>query len=456
MENQTKKYVPGGIREMMSIAFPMVMANACETVLIFTDRLFLAKLGPVQMNAAMAGGLSVFMMMTFILGLTGYITALAAQYFGAGEKEKCPVATTQGFILAVISFPIILFLRPLAHSFFRFTGVAEDQLVFQIPYFDILTYIILFSVLKHCLSSFFSAIGRTKIVMVAAFFTMICNVLFNYVLVFGKWGFPELGIQGAAYGSIAASFFGLIILIFAYFKPKLRSEFNLSNSFYFDRTIMTKLLKFGYPAGVEFFLNILGFTAMVLIFHAVSVEVATASSVMFNWDLVSYVPLMGAEIGVTSLVGRYVGAKNVETAHRATISGVRFGLCYSAIVFILFIFFPEFLVKIFEPFEKNIIFDRAVPIAVFMVRTASLYVLVQAVIVAYIGALRGAGDTFWAMVLSVAMHWALVPVLYVMLNILNYSVHAAWLTLIAVFYLFSLLILRRYYSGKWKQIHVID
>ena len=84
----------GGVRELLAIALPMVVSHACETAMTFTDRLFLSRLGPEQMNAAMAGGLTCFMTMTFFLGLTGYTTALVAQYLGAGRKQHCAVATT--------------------------------------------------------------------------------------------------------------------------------------------------------------------------------------------------------------------------------------------------------------------------------------------------------------------------------------------------------------------------
>ena len=82
------------MRELLAIALPMVISQTCDTIMMFTDRLFLSRLGPEQMNASMAGGLTCFVMMTFFLGLTGYSTALVAQYLGAGRKDRCATATT--------------------------------------------------------------------------------------------------------------------------------------------------------------------------------------------------------------------------------------------------------------------------------------------------------------------------------------------------------------------------
>ncbi|MBW6457940.1 MAG: hypothetical protein K0B52_02140, partial [FCB group bacterium] len=108
-----KGHTPGGIREMLFIALPMVISYASDTVMTFTDRMFLSRLGPEIMNAAMSGGMTVMMMTAFFLGLIGYSTALVAQYLGAKRENTCPVVTTQAFLLILIAYPLILALKPL-------------------------------------------------------------------------------------------------------------------------------------------------------------------------------------------------------------------------------------------------------------------------------------------------------------------------------------------------------
>jgi MATE family multidrug resistance protein len=194
---------------------------------------------------------------------------------------------------------------------------------------------------------------------------------------------------------------------------------------------------------------------MVFTFHAHSTVTGTATTVMFNWDLVSFLPLIGIEIGVMSLVGRYMGAGSPDTAHRATMSGLKIGWVYSAVILFLFLFFPHALVDIFRPSQPDTVFAQAAPIAVFMIRTASLYVLIEAVVVVLVGALRGAGDTFWAMCISVSLHWSLVPILFVILHVLQLSPEIAWLAIVITFLLFSLLFYQRYRSGRWREIRVV-
>ncbi|HRY29710.1 MAG TPA: MATE family efflux transporter [Elusimicrobiota bacterium] len=363
---------------------------------------------------------------------------------------------TQALLFSLAAYPLVLSGRPLAHRWFEFMGVSAGQIGPQKVYFDILLYAVILSLTRNCLSGFFSGIGRTRIVMAASLTAMTVNVLLNYVLIFGKFGLPAMGIRGAAYGTILGGAAGLAMLAAKYFSPAIRTEYRVAESFRFDGHVAGKLLRFGYPSGLEFFLNLLAFNALVLTFHAHDPATATAATIVFNWDMVSFVPLVGVEIGVTSLVGRFMGAGEPETAHRSVMSGLKMGLVYSTVILILFVGFPEELVAVFRPGVPDPTYLRAVPTAVFMVRMASLYVLVEAMIVVFFGALRGAGDTFWAMAMSVSMHWLMVLLLSVGLRALGWSPETAWSVIVFGFLLFSYFVYRRYHGGQWKNIRVVQ
>ncbi|MFH2138041.1 MAG: MATE family efflux transporter [Candidatus Omnitrophota bacterium] len=444
------------MREMIAIALPMVISQGCDTVMIFTDRLFLSRLGPELMNASMGGGLTAFVMLTFFIGLIGYTTALAAQYLGAGFKNKCAVVVTQAVLIAFIAYPLILICRPLAYLFFDKMGVDSAQLVLQKVYFNILISAAILNLFRCSLSCFFSGIGRTRVVMSASFVSMTVNIFFNYVLIYGKLGFPALGIRGAAYGTIIGSFGGFLVLLWAYLNKNNRVEFQIKQSFRIDWEVIKKLLRFGTPSGVEMFLNLLAFNLMIMTFHSHSRVTATAATIMFNWDLVAFVPLIGIEIGVTSLVGRYMGARDPDKAHMATMAAMKMGFIYSAIIFVLFALFPEHLVNFFRPNVPGLIYAQAEKLAVFMLRIASFYVLVDAMIVAIVGALRGAGDTMWAMWMTVVLHWLVAGVAFMMMKVLRLSPQAGWTAVVSVFFVFSFLIYWRYHSGQWKSISVIS
>ncbi len=438
------------------IALPMVISFACDTVMTFTDRLFLSRVSPVHMNAAMAGGISYFFMMSFFLGLIGYVTALAAQYLGAGQKFQCSKVVTQSFFIVVASYLFLLLVKSYALEWMKGMGVSSEQFVLQKEYFDLLMLGTIFSLGRHALSSFFSGVGRTRPVMLASFVAMMVNCFLNYCLIFGNFGFPKMGIKGTALGTILASASAFAFLLVIYFGKNNRREFGIKDSFAFNRNLMMKLLRFGSPAGIEFALNILAFSGIIFLFHAQGAVTATALTIVFNWDMVTFVPLIGIEIGVTSLVGRYKGAGELSIAKRAVRSGLKLGLLYSFLMLAIFILFPGGLVNFFRPDIANDIFSAAYPLAVSMIKLVAVYVMAEVFLIVFIGALRGAGDTFWAMVISVSIHWTILVVLYFALNFLHVSAYQGWVILVVIFTAMAALPYWRYRTGAWKSIKIIE
>lgn len=456
LQKKSIQHSPGSIKELLVIALPMMASTACDAAMTFTDRLFLSKLGSEQMNAALCGGNASFMMNTFFLGLIGYGTALIAQYYGSGQKAKCPVVVTQAIVIAVLAYPLILLAAPLARAGFGISGIAPEQLAPQTLFFSILVYASIVGLLRSAFSCFFSGIGRTRVVMVASVVAMVVNIVLNYALVLGKFGFPSLGIRGSAYGTITGGICGLLVLAMAYFFGSTSREYDIRDSFRIDFDVLRRLLKFGYPAGLEFFLNLGAFTMMITLFQAQGQVVATAATITFNWDMVAYVPLFGIEVAITSLVGRYMGARQPDHAHIAAMSGMKVGSLFSLVMLLLFTLIPYPMIDIFRPEVHNTIFAEALPLTLFMVRLVAVYVLLDAVVITFCGALRGAGDTLWAMSASVALHWLMVGVLFVLFRVVHASAETAWVTLIAWIMLFSLVFFLRYRSGKWREIRVIE
>lgn len=451
-----KTNTPGGIKEMLVIAFPMVIAHACSTVMTFTDRLFLSKLGTDHMNAAFAGGLTAMLFMTFFIGLIGYSTAVVAQYFGAGEKTKAAGASVQAVLIVLIAFPLMLLLKPVGELIFSVSGVPGEQLELQKIYFSILINGSIFVLLRNAYNGFYTGIGRTKVVMVASLVAMTVNVAANYVLIFGKFGLPALGVRGAAYGTIIGEFTSGAVMLVLLFARGYSKKYNFKVAFRFSREIMQKLLKYGYPAGVEFLMNFLAFTLLIMIFQAHSPETGTATTILFNWDMVAFVPLIGIEVGVTSLVGRYLGRKEKDTAEKAAYSGVKAGIIYSAIVFVAFLGFSEALTRVFSPSVYDPVFEAAVPLSKFMIRFAAPYVLLEAFLVAVIGTLRGAGDTRLPMIMSVSVHYLFLLAAWLILHVFDLSPEIAWVTIVVIFLVFCFLFMARFKSGKWKEINMIE
>lgn len=438
---------------MMKIAYPIIASQMCETVMIFTDRLFLSSLGAEQMNAALSGGLTITVFIAFFLGLIGYSTAMIAQSYGSKQYNKIPVIVRQGVIIAFAAALLIITLRPFALIGFGFLKLNAIQLIHQNNYFSILAFGAVVPLLRQVFSSYFSGIGKTGIIMRAAIISSTANIGINYVLIFGNFGFPEMGISGAAIGTIISGILGVGVLIISYLKGvKQMQRWNWRTVI--DLPIIKRLWHFGCPNGVEFFLNLLAFTGLVMMFQTAGEVTATAATIMFNWDLVSFFPLIGLEIGVMSMVGKYKGANRIDLAIKSTYAGMKVGMIYCLVTTFFFLFLPGMLVEVFASEATTSSFFEVKKLAVSMIKIASIYVFTEALLLALIGALRGAGDTHFTMYLSVAIHYLMLVIVWLFLHVLEYNPLTAWIAVVCCFLLFTVLFYLRFKQGKWKEIDI--
>ena len=450
----------GDVKDVLVVALPMLLSMSFDTIMTFIDRLFLSKLGPAEMNAALGAGAVQLALTMFFTGAISYTTAMVAQRLGAKKTSDCARVFMQSVYLSLISVPLLYLTIPLGHLAFGMEHLPADQLEYQKTYFNILMFGGIINLVRNAAPCFFSGIGETKIVMKAAFVGMIVNVACNFVLIYGLGPIPALGVAGAAYGTLIGNLVSTIILFVKFFAKSCNSRFNTRSSFAFSWPLTRELLQKGIPSGVEMFLNMSAFQLMILMFHALGPDAATASSVMFNWDMVAYVPLMGLEVASTSLVGRYVGARDAAAATRSTYSGLKLGWGYSLIMGIFFVFLPGVLTDIFRPdvaeasAEAIAIFDAARPMSIFMLRIATFYIFVEVLLVVYAGALRGAGDTVWVMFTCAIMNWCVSGALYVAAYIFHLPAHYAWIAVVAVYSTAPVIFWWRWKSGKWR--HVMD
>ena len=451
----------GDVKDVLVVALPMLLSMSFDTIMTFIDRLFLSKLGPAEMNAALGAGAVQLALTMFFTGAISYTTAMVAQRLGARRHGDCAKVFMQALYVSLVAVPLLYLTIPVGHWVFGLEHLPADQLEYQKTYFNILMFGGVITLVRNVAPCFFSGIGETKIVMKAAFVGMIVNVVCNFVLIYGCGPIPAMGVAGAAYGTLVGNLVSTVILFAKFFTRSNNERFNTRHSFAFSWPLTRELLQKGIPSGVEMFLNMSAFQLLILMFHALGPESATASSVMFNWDMVAYVPLMGLEVASTSLVGRYVGARDGAAASRSTYSGLKLGWGYSLIMGIFFVFLPGVLTDIFKPdvaeatAEAMAIFDAARPMSIFMLQIATLYIFVEVLLVIYAGALRGAGDTLWVMFASAIMNWCVAGALYVSAYVFHLPAHYAWIAVVAVYSTAPMIFWRRWKGGKWRR-HVLD
>ncbi|MEI8079811.1 MAG: MATE family efflux transporter [bacterium] len=441
---------PGGITELWRIALPMVISTALDTAMMFIDRCFLARLDPLHMAACMTGGITAFACTTFFIGLIGYATALVAHQYGAGQKAGCPRTITQGLILALVAYPVVLALWPLGVASFHWAGHSPRQIELETSYFSILLFGTLIILVRCALSSFFSGIGRTRVVMVGNLAGLAVNTVVAWVLIFGKCGLPPMGMAGAALAVLAGDATALLIQFVAYLRPKLRQEFKLDQAWRFDRPLMGRLLRYGFPSGLEFVVTFSAFAVMVSLFNGYGEAVAAAVTLAFNWDMVAFVPMIGLQIAVTSLVGQNLGRGDEAAAIRAAWSGLKLNLVYSGIMLLLFISIPDLLIRAFQPDVPPPNYDQIVATARIMIIMMCVYPLSDGMFIVFSGAIRGAGDTTWAMAASSLLHWGAVLNTWFLTCYLKLDPVSAWIGFVLVFPIFGLTFWWRFRSGKWR------
>jgi MATE family multidrug resistance protein len=443
------------LKRLLIIAVPMVISQASDTIMMFADRLFLSRLGGEYLAASMSGGLTELMLSFFFIGTIGYVTAIVAQYYGSGQKEKCAEATFQAVVLAVISYPVILALSPLAKFFFTAVGQSSLQVELAYTYFQTLIFGIVFLVLRHALAGFFIGIGRTRVVMIANAAGMFVNLPLNYILIFGKLGLPAMGLRGAAIGTIGGNFVIFLIMLVFYLRRSNREEFSTHRALIVQSGILKTLLKFGIPAGIEMFLNIAAFNLFVQTMYTYGSQVAASVTVAFNWDNVAFLPMIGMGHAVTALVGQNIGAGDLSEARKTTYTGLRTAWIYSFIMLILFIFGARLLVGVFLP-GGDAVNGEVSTMAVTMLRLASLYILADSAQIVFVGALRGAGDTRWVMVVSAGLYWIFAAVAVFLIKVVKVEPVTAWLCFISFLILLSLSMFLRFRGGRWTRINLIE
>lgn len=432
----------------------MVVSQGAFAVMIFTDRYFMSQIDPVHMAAALGGGVASFFSFCFFIGLLAYANALSAQYLGAGEPEKCPKVVTQGLIMTVMSAPFLTLIAFLVSGIFETMGHEPDQVELERSYYLILMSGVLFNLAKTCISSYFAGIGRTYVVMICDIFGLVLNIPLCYAMVFGKFGFPALGIVGAALSTVAASVLAFALFIAFYFGREHRETFGVLRSFVLDTKILRRFWRLGFPSGLELFLNVAAFNLFLLMFQSYGVTEGAAAAIVFNWDILSFIPMIGLNVGVISMIGRFVGARDMARVNEVTTAAFVAALAYSAVLAIVYSTLRYPLVDVFAPPAGD--FGAIRELSAFMMIGLSSYVMVDAVILVSGGILRGAGDTRWMMVASVSLHWAMLVIQFFVIRVFAFSPRVSWIAFVVMIFVIALVYALRLYGGRWRDPEALE
>ena len=410
--------------ELLALAYPMVISQGAFALMIFTDRYFMSLVSPTHLAASLGGGVASFFCMSLFIGVLSYGNAMVAQYYGARELAKCPRVLTQGLLMCLVFVPALLLIGLFVGDMFAWMGHGPELVALEKTYFYILIWGSAVSLIKTCLGSYFAGIGQTRVVMIADTLGILVNLPLTYGLVFGAWGLPALGIAGAAWGTIISTLFSVAIFMLFYLGREHRRRFAVLASFVFDIGILRRYLRLGVPSGVEMFLNVAAFNLFLLMFQSYGVDEAASAAIVFNWDIVAFVPMIGLNVAIISLIGRFIGEGNMAKTRQVIMSGFLLGLCYSGALALLFVIQRGPLVSMFLIGSSD---DAAImDLASMMMLGLATYVMADALILVSSGVLRGAGDTRWLMWMSVGLHWLMLLAQFLVIKVWALGPLVSW------------------------------
>ena len=443
---------PGGMREVLIQATPIIITQSSDTILMFTDRFLLSGESPIHMAAALSGGLTAFLSLTFFFGLLSQVNALAGQFTGKKSPQEASLAAGQGILLACLFAPFLYLTFPFASTFFEFCGHNGQLLRLETDYYKILVSASIITLLRCVFASYFSGIGKPMIIMKSALVGVLVNIPLTYCLIFGKAGLPQLGIVGAGIATVIASTLVLIILVTCFFRQKLRESHHTHMAVRYNPDIMRALFKLGTPAGFEFALQVSGFNFFILIFTSAGSVAAAAVTITFSWELLSYLPMTGIQIAVVALSAKYIGMGQTQLAERTARNALRLALLYSGSLAIFFLLMAPQLATVFTNGETNNISEMAAT----MLRIACIYMTFDAIHLVYAGVFKGAGDLIYPTCLTFAIFWGACLLAYI--EIKHFDIHpiGIWSTFTGLIVLLGLLYYQRYRKGTWKSKKILN
>ncbi len=448
---------PAGGREVLTVGYPLILGHLSITIQSFVDRLFLTWYAPEAVAGAVTGGFTTWALVGLFLGCGEYLTTFIAQYHGAGRVERIGPALWQGIYFSALAGVLVAGLSPLATPVFALVGHESAVQQHEIAYAGILMRGTLPVVLMAVLSTFFAGRGQTKLILLVNLLATLVNAGLDYAWIFGHWGFPAAGSAGAARATVVSQAVGCALYLTVIWRSANRRRFRTLAGWRFDTELFRRLLRFGMPTGLQFAIEISAFALFLMIVGRISTAALAASGIAFNLNMLVFMPMVGLGIGVSSLVGRYLGGDRPDLAERATWSAFAVSFAYMVACGLAYVLLPDLLLAPYRSGADPAAFAEVGTVATVLLRFVAFYSIFDMANVIFSAGLKGAGDTAYPMRTTAVLAWAaMLGPAYLGCVLLPGGVYLAWSTATAYVLLLGLLMLRRFRAGGWKTLRVIE
>jgi len=431
ISNYTKEF-----KYNWQLAAPVMLGMLGHTFVSFVDNIMVGQLGTAELAAVSLGNSFMFVAMSLGIGFSTAITPLIAEADSAKDFSRGKSSFKHGLflctILGVLLFLLVFFAKPVMYLMKQPAEVVE----LAIPYLDLVAISLIPLIIFQGFKQFSDGLSMTKYPMYATLIANIINIILNYLLIFGKFGFPELGIVGAAYGTLVSR---IIMVWYLWFllKGKEKSKAFVTNIKFFvlDKLMLKKLINLGAPSAMQMFFEVAIFTAAIWLSGLLGKNPQAANQIALNLSSMTFMVAIGLSVAAMVRVGNQKGLKAYFELRRIAFSLFLMGTLMAIGFALIFSVLHDYLPKIYVDFDdaENLIDNKeVVSIASKLLIAAAIFQISDSIQVLVLGALRGLQDVKIPTIITFISYWLVgFPISWFLGKEDAYGSFGIWLGLLA-------------------------
>jgi len=428
-----------------------------HTFVSFIDNIMVGQLGTAELAAVSLGNSFMFIAMSIGIGFSTAITPLIAEADSSDNLNQARSTYKSGLFLCttlgIILFLGIYFSKPLMYLMKQPKEVVE----LAIPYLDLVAFSLIPLVIFQAIKQFSDGMSMTKYPMYATLLANIVNIILNYILIFGKFGFPEMGIVGAAYGTLASRLI-MVVYLWLLLRYKKRSAQIVKNIKFFilDILMIKKIINLGSLSAMQMFFEVAIFTAAIWLSGLLGKNPQAANQIALNLSSMTFMVAMGLSVASMIRVGNQKGLQNYKELRRIAFSIFLLGILLATFFAVLFFIFHKSLPNIYLDIEDAANYSDTIEvlsIASNLLLAAAFFQISDSIQVVVLGALRGLQDVKIPTILTFISYWVVgFPISYFLGKEEMYGSFGIWLGLLAGLTTASILLFIRFNSLTLKLI----
>jgi MATE family multidrug resistance protein len=447
-------YGESGGREIMRVALPLILSNSFLTLQVTIDRVLLSEFSSDAVAAAIPALLLYWTPFALLQNISNYATTFVAQYTGAKRHHRVGPAVWQSFYFSVAGGLAFLCIWLLAEPLVALGRHSPNIQTLEIAYLRCMCFAALPALLVASANSFFAGRGQSWIVLLVDGAGLSVNAILAYAWIFGHFGFPAMGIEGAGWATVTGSSTSAVVAITLFFLPRYRKTYQTLAGWRFDRALFLRMMRFGFPNGLQWMLDGLAFTFFLFLIGRLGDADLAASNIAFTINMLAVLPMLGMGSAVSILVGQRLGEDRPDLAQTTTWNGFGMAWIYMSAVAALYAFAPQAFLYFFASDDpKWPLVAALVPV---LLRFVAVYSLFDSMSMVFSFALRGAGDTRFVTVASLVLAWPIMVLPTWAAWQYGWGIYWAWTFGSAYIITLGFTCMIRFIMGKWKSMRVIE